>query len=93
MEEVTIFSEVPVGELLCLNQARSFSLHPIFYPRTTFTLPSSSNPDPGSHSGPSPPLPTTVRAFIFISRRIQNILRSSTRVELWGREKRKVQPD
>ena len=53
------------------------------YPRTTLALPPSSNSDPGSHSGPSFPLPTTVRAFIFIARRIQHFLPSSTRVELY----------
>ena len=42
-------------------------LHPIYYPRTTLSpsLPVSSNSDPGSHSGTSSPLPTTVRAFIY----------------------------
>ena len=33
---------------------------------------------PGSHSGPSSPLPTTVRAFIFIARIIQHFLPSWT---------------
>ena len=42
-----------------------FFFHPIYYPRTTLALPPSSNSDPGSHSGPSSPLPTKVRAFIF----------------------------
>ena len=32
---------------------------------------------------PSSPLPPTMRAFIFIARRIQHFLRSWTRVELW----------
>ena len=46
-----------------------FLFHRIYYPRTTLALPPSSNSDPGSHSGPSPPpshqlLSTTVRAFI-----------------------------
>ena len=60
-------------------------LHPIYYPRTSLALPpssSSSNSDPGSHSGPLSPLPTTataVCAFIFIAR-IQHFLPSSTRV-------------
>ena len=36
--------------------------------------------DPGSHSGPYSPLPTTVRAFIFIARMIQHFLPSLTRV-------------
>ena len=44
-----------------------FFFHPLYYPRTTLALPPSSNSDPGSHSGPSSPLPTTVRAFIFIA--------------------------
>ena len=40
-------------------------LHSIYYPRTPLALPPSSNSDPGSHSRPSSPLPTTVRDFIF----------------------------
>ena len=36
-----------------------------------------------SYSGPSSPLPTSVLAFIFIARRIQHFLPSSTRVELY----------
>ena len=47
-----------------------YILHPKFYPRTTLVLPRSSNSDPGSHSGPFPPLRTTVCAFVFIARRI-----------------------
>ncbi|CAM9334454.1 unnamed protein product, partial [Laminaria digitata] len=35
-----------------------------------------------SHSGHSSSLPTTVRAFIFIARRVQHFLPSSTRVEV-----------
>ena len=45
------------------------------------SLPPSSNSDPGSQSGRSSPLPTTVRAFLFIARNIQHFLPSSTRVE------------
>ena len=46
-------------------QSTFFSfLPPIYYPRTTLALLPSSNLDPGSRSGPSSPLPTTVRAFI-----------------------------
>ena len=56
--------------------------HPIPYPRVTLALPPSSSSDPGSHSGPSSPLPTTVRAFIFIATKIQHFLPSPTRVEL-----------
>ena len=55
----------------------------IYYPRTTLALSPSSNSDPGSHSGPSSPLPTTVRAFIYVARRIRHFLSSSTRVELY----------
>ena len=40
-----------------------FLLHPIYYPRV-LALPPSNCSDPGSHSRPSFPLPTTVRAFI-----------------------------
>ena len=47
------------------------------------SLPVVSNSDPGSHSGPSASLPTSARAFIFISRRSQHFLPSSTRVELY----------
>ena len=43
----------------------------------------SSNSDPGSHGGPSSPLPTTVHAFTFIVRIIQQFLPSSTCVELY----------
>ena len=55
---------------MCVHRFRTFQLflillHPIYYPRTTLALPPSSNSDPGSHSGPSSPVPTTVRAFIF----------------------------
>ena len=46
-------------------------------------LPPSSNSDPGLHSGPSSPLPTTVRAFIFIARIFQHFLPSSTCIEEW----------
>ena len=56
-------------------------LHPSYYPRTTLALPPSSNSDPGSHSGPSWPLPTTARAFIFIVRRTQHFNPSSIHVE------------
>ena len=41
--------------------------HPIYYPCIALTLLPSSSSDPGSHSGPFSPLPTTVRAFIFIA--------------------------
>ena len=51
-----------------------FFFHPIYCPRTTLMLPPSSNLDPESHSGPFSPLPTTVRAFIFIARGIQSFL-------------------
>ena len=61
------------------------------YPRTILALPPSSNSDPGSHSGPSSPLPTTVHAFIFIARRSQHFLPSSTRVEFLCIRK-KVEP-
>ena len=40
------------------------------------------NSDPRSNSGPSFPLPTTVSASIFIVRRIQHVLPSSTRLQL-----------
>ena len=60
-----------------------FFLHPIYYPRTNLALPPSSNSDPGSHSRPSSSLPTSARAFIFIARRSQHFLPSSTRVELY----------
>ena len=61
--------------LRCVYTGRTaivFFPHPIYYPRTTLALPPSSNSDPGSHSGPSSPIPTTLRAFIFIARRIQH---------------------
>ena len=62
--------------------------HSIYHPRTTLALPPSSNSDPESHRGPSSLLPTKVRAFIFIARRIQHFLPSSTRVELCHKDKR-----
>ena len=58
--------------------------HPIYYLRPfsfTFSHPRR-NLDPGSHSGPFSPLPTTVRTFTSISRRTQHFPPSSTRVEL-----------
>ena len=42
-------------------------LDPIHYPRITLALPPSISSDSGSRSGPASPLPTTVRAFIFIA--------------------------
>ena len=65
-----------------------FFFHPISFPRATLVLPlpPSSNPDPGSHSGPSsllPPPPDTARAFIFLAEIILHFLASSTR---WGVE-------
>ena len=64
-----------------------FLVHPIYYPRTTPSLPPSSNSDhPGSHSGPFSPLPTTVLLpsffFVYLGRIIQHFLPSSARVEL-----------
>ena len=59
-----------------------FFLHPIYCPRTTLVLPPSYS-DPGSHSGPSSPLPTSARVFIFIARKSQHFLPSSTRVEMY----------
>ena len=63
-------------------------LRPFYYPGPILALPPSSKSDPGSHSGPSSPLPTTIRVFIFIiciARIIQSFLPSSTRVELYKR--------
>ena len=74
------FATLTVG--LLRHEAHFFFLHPVYFPRTTLALPPSSTSDPGSQSGPSSPLPTTVRAFVFIARRIQLFLPSSTRVEL-----------
>ena len=67
------------------NPTLFFSLHPIYYPGTTLALPPSSNSDLGSYSRPFSPVPTTVRAFIFIifmARRTQYFYPSTTRVEL-----------
>ena len=47
-----------------------YVFHPIYYPRIMLALPPSSSSDP---EGFSSPLPTTVRAFIFIARRIIGI--------------------
>ena len=67
-----------------LSSHSIFSRYPIYYPRTSLlALPSrSSNSDPGSHSGPSFPLRTAVRSFLFIARRTQHFLPSSTLVRL-----------
>ena len=55
----------------------------IFLALLSCSLPSmSSNSDPGSHIGPSFPLPTTSRAFTFIATS-QNFLHSLTGVELY----------
>ena len=46
----------------------SYFFHPSYYPRTTLALPPSSSSDPGSHSGPYSPFPSSLRftnAFIF----------------------------
>ena len=59
-----------------------FLHHHIYYPRTTLALPPSSNSDPGSHSGPSSSIPTTVRDFVFVARTLQHFLPPSTRVEM-----------
>ena len=69
---------------VCTPARVLFFLHPIYYPRTTLSLPPSGrSSDPRSHSGPSSPLPTAVRAFIFIARRILHVLLPlSTRVQL-----------
>ena len=49
--------------------------------RTTLALPPSSNSDPRSQSGLSSPLPTTIRAFTFIARRICQSLVDSRRID------------
>ena len=41
----------------------------MYYVRNSLALFPASNSDPGSHSGTFSPLPTTVRAFIFIGRK------------------------
>ena len=70
--------------VLCVVPFQYYFLYPIIYhPRTTLALLTSKNSNPGSHSGPSSSLPTSVRAFIFIARRSQHFLPSSTRVELY----------
>ena len=48
-----------------------FSIPPIIL-ALTLALAPSSNSDPGSHSGPFNPVPTTIRAFISIARRRQH---------------------
>ena len=47
---------------------------------TTLALPPSSNSDPGSHSGPSSPLPTTVPAFICYREKTQLFIVDSRRI-------------
>ena len=78
-------------ELLSYRFFSRFSSHVLFFfclfsiPFIIFALLSlslhSRNSDPGSQSRLFSPLPTTVRAFIFIARRVQHFLPSSTRVE------------
>ena len=53
-----------------------FFLFVPFHPRIALSLPPSSNSDQGSHarSGPSSPVPTKVRAFVFFARIIQHFL-------------------
>ena len=51
-----------------------FFLIPFIILAITLALPPSSISDPGSHSRPSCPLPTTVHAFIFIAKTIQHFL-------------------
>ena len=58
----------------------SFSIPFIIFALLSLSL-HSRNSDPGSQSRLFSPLPTTVRAFIFIARRVQHFLPSSTRVE------------
>ena len=63
-----------------------FLLIPIYYIRSfyaSFSLPRRNSGPPSQIAGSSPPpLPATVRVFVFIARRIQNFLASLTRVEL-----------
>ena len=54
----------------------------IDYLPITLAFPPSNNSDPGLHSGPSSPPPTTVCVFTFIASIIQHFLPSSTCVEL-----------
>ena len=74
---------------LQLRHSSSFfsSLHSIYYPRSTSirsrSLPVATQIRGHIASPPPPSLPTKVRAFIFIARRIQHRLPLSTRVELY----------
>ena len=58
-------------------------LHSIHYPCTTLALTPGSNSDSGSHRGSSSPLPTTIRAFIFIARSIHRFSPSATHVKCY----------
>ena len=58
-------------------------LHSIHYPRTTLALTPGSNSDSGSHRRSSSPLPTTIRAFIFIARSIHRFSPSATHVKCY----------
>ena len=60
----------------------SFFFIPLIIYALHFSLPPSRNSDPESYSSLFFPLPTTVRAFHFMARRLPPLLPSSTRVEL-----------
>ena len=54
-----------------------FFLHPMYCPRIFLALPpSSSNSDPGSHSGPSSPFQRYVPSFLSLCFNIQDIIKS-----------------
>ena len=73
-----------IPPVICMSHFSSFFFaHPIKYLHTIYfacSLPSC-NPDPGLLSRLFSPLPTAARAFIFIAKRRQPLLPSSTRIE------------
>ena len=79
------YCNITVKQYSCSVHYFIFSFPFIILALLSRSLPLRSNSDPGSHSGPSPPLPTTIRAFIFIAMiTFQHFLPSSTRVKLWN---------
>ena len=67
--------------LFCLFFVLLFLLIPFVIFAHLLSLLPTRNSDPGSHSRLFYSLPATVRAFIFIARRFQPFLPSSTRIE------------
>ena len=61
-----------------------FRFHPLYSIRLFLSLPPSRNSDPGLNSRLFSPLPTAVRALLYLSREDFSPFFSATRVELHG---------